>query len=203
MPMIDDAAYAAAEETQGGFSQMEPGAYMLRIKKVLTEWEERDFKTQMPAYRSAANGDGVMFVFDVDEGDHAGEFSREFFMDGSDYAENKNWMHQVKYTWGNLGKLKRMNNVLAACNPGFDPMAALKADQWQMFIGRRFGAVLNGTVKTNQNGYDSWTFKVGQWITEDELRAGQHDKPKVTDKRDSAASSTTAVPADTNDDIPF
>jgi len=203
MPRIDEEAYKAAEETQGGFSQMEPGAYMLRIKKVLAEWEERDFKTQMPAYRSAANGDGVMFVFDVDEGEHAGEFSRDFYMDGDDFAENKLWMHQVKYTWGNLGRLKLMNRVLAACNPGFDPMAALNADQWSMFIGRRFGAVLDGTVKTNQNGYDSWTFKVGQWITEDELRAGDYNPPKITDKRESAGAAEPSARPDSNDDIPF
>jgi len=202
MPMIDEAAYAAAEESQGGYSQMEPGAYALRIKKVLTEWDERDFKTQMQVHRSAKNGDGVLFVYDVDEGDFAGEFSREFFMDGIDYAENKIWMHSVKYTWGNLGRLKLMNRVLSACNPGFDPMAALKADQWQMFIERRFCAVLNGTVKTNDNGYDSWTFKVGQWITDDEMRSGQYDPPKVTDKRDKASTPPQAAAA-SNDDIPF
>lgn len=210
MPRIDDAAYAAAEETQGGFSQMVPGAFMCRIRKVLTSWEERDFKTQETVVRSAANGDGVMFVYDIDEGEFAGEFSRDFYMDGGDFADNKNWMHMVKYSWGNLGKLKLMNRVLSECNPGFDPMAALNADQWQMFIGRRFGAVLDGTVTTNDNGYDSWRFRVGQWITESELRAGEYNPPKVKDKRDGAAKSAPAAeptPAAGNGelygDIPF
>lgn len=188
MPRIDNAAYEQAEERQaGGFQQPTPGAYELRIQTVRTQWEEMDFQAGLHVPKNADGENAVLFVYDIDAGEFAGEYSREFYMSGDRLDPNKDFMHQVKYTWGDLGRLKLFNRVLAACNPGFDPLAAMQADQWQMFVGKRFGAVLNGTVTTNDNGFDNWKLRCGDIVTVEDVRTGNHAEPKITDKRKKGA----------------
>ena len=214
MPVIDSAAYADAEATQGGgFRQVTPGAYVLRVVDVLTEWEEydSDFGGKMAHHTrtgpaDAGGEDRVKLVYDIAEGELAGEYSRDYYMDGGRPAANKAWMHWCDYQWSNLGKLKNFNEVLAACNPGFDPMAALTADRWEMFQGRTFGAVLNGTVKTNDNGYDDWTCRCSaQIITAQQVRDGDFRPPRVTDRRTKPAGvERPAAAADPyGEEVPF
>lgn len=204
MPRIDRNAYETAEAKQGGgYSQPTAGAYVLRIQTVRTEWEEMDFKTGLRETHNASTDSSVLFIYDIDEGDCAGEYSREFYEKDGRLDPNKDWMHQAKYGWWDMGRLKQFNNVLSACNPGFDPLAAMEADQWQMFVGKRFGAVLNGTVTTNDNGYDSWRLRCGDIITDDQVRNGDHKEPKVTDKRKKTAQQAPAQGGDLYDDIPF
>ena len=212
MPVIDSAAYAEAEATQGGgFQQVTPGAYVLKVVEVLTEWEEydRDFGGMMRHHtrmdqKDMGGEERVKLVYDIAEGDLAGEYSREFYMDGDRPAANKCWMHWCDYQWSHLGKLKNFNEVLAACNPGFDPMAALTADRWEMFRGRRFGAVLNGTVKTNDNGYDDWTCRCSaQIITVQDVHDGNYKEPRITDNRNKSGGGQAASPAADDDYVPF
>ena len=203
MPKIDKAAYTSAEATQGGsFKQMEPGAYVVKIVAVRTEWFDNWNKKECTSDAEKM----AWFVFDIDEGEFAGEFSRDFYLDGNGYDTAKDWMHQAAYGWYNLGKLKWFNDVLTKSNPGFDPMAALEADAWNLFLGKRFGVLLNGTVTTNDRGYDNWRFKVGEIISVDDVHSGNHGEPKITDKRADTSTSRSGVALNTDgtyDDIPF
>lgn len=209
MPKIDKSAYAAAEAQQGGgFQQLEPGAYVVSIEAVRTEWDERDFQTGTNVHRTAAGDNSVLFVFDIAEGPMAGEFSRDFYMKDGKLDQRKDFMHQLKFGWWNLGELKARVEILAASNPGFDPMAAIEADMWQMFVGKRFGVVLDGTVKTNDRGYDQWTLRPQRKIySVQQVREGQTDAPKVKDLRGQASTAPRGgVQLNTDgtyDDLPF
>ena len=196
MPKIDMQAYEAASD--GGFKQLLPGAYVVSIMKVLDEFEEMDWDLGARVLRTAEKDRAVMLVFDIAEGEFAGEFSRDYYMDGDEPAENKCWMHQMRYSWDdepNYRDFKRFNSVLQASNPGFDPMAAFTADKWDLYVGKRFGIVLNGTVSTNDDGYDRWTLRPS-WrpYTVDDVHAGKTPEPRITDKREKREESSFDVP---------
>lgn len=210
MPKIDMNEYNDATGSFGcDFEQMLPGAYIVRIQAVRTDWEEYDFDAGGRVHKTADADQSVMLVFDVDEGPHAGEFSRDFYMDDGRLDERKDWMHWWKYGWWNVNRLKAANYVLEACNPGFDPMAAFSADRWELFVGKRFGVVLNGTVKTNERGYDQWTLRPqAKIVTLEDVRNGNHAEPKVTDRRYTPTEQAGNAPKlsslyDEDDSIPF
>lgn len=199
MPKIDRNEYNSAQESQGGgFKQLVPGAYVVRIQAVRTEWYDNWNKVDKRADQERM----VWFVFDIAEGEFAGEFSRDFYMRDGRLDPNKDFMHQAAYGWYNLGKLKLFDRVLRESNPGFDPEAAFDADRWELYVGKCFGVVLNGTVTTNDNGYDQWRLRAGDIISVQDVRTGNHQEPKVTDKRTKVE---TAQPASGGymDDVPF
>lgn len=211
-----------------GFKQLEPGHYPLRILAVRTEWTEREYQTGIDKACSTANDAAVLFIFDIAGGEFAGNFTKDFFMAGGQLDQRKDFMHQYKFTWGDLSnandaaRAKWTLDHITASNPGFDALAAFQADQWQLFVGKCFGAVLNGTVKTNDRGYDQWTLRPAAKIyTVTEVANGQYmdsdgemkplPEPRITDRRTKvAAESSTAsggqaeqVPAEIYDDLPF
>ena len=202
MPKIDMEAYESA--SSGSFKQLTPGAYVVAIMQVLDEFEEMDWDVRERVTRTAEKDQAVMFVFDIAEGEFCGEFSRDYYMEDGKPAPNKTWMHQFKYSWApeSMRDFKRFNEVLEDSNPGFNVLAALEADKWDMFVGKKFGIVLNGTVSTNDNGYDKWTLRPGWRVfTVDAVRDGKTPAPRITDKR-------TPVPEDgdaesTPYDVPF
>lgn len=215
-----------------GFNQPTPGAYVLKIVAVRTNWEEYDFNTGMRNTCTTQNDAAVIFVYDIAEGEFEGEYSRDFYLSGGAYDQNKDFLHQYKFYWGDLNnpkdaaKAKYLLDCLSAPNnPGFDALAAFQADNWRLFIGQQFGAVLNGTVKTNDSGFDNWNLKPQRKIyTANEVRNGKTTnakgelvdlpKPKITDKRTNVSggdSSTSAasggqdeqVPTEAYSDVPF
>lgn len=201
MPKIDMKEYNATD-TAGGFKQLVPGAYVVAIQAVRTEFEEMDWDLGDRVKRSADKDRAVMFVFDIAEGDFLGEFSRDFYLgvDGK-LDERKDWMHSVKYDWSDMRSFKRFNQALEESNPGFDTMAAFQADRWDMYVGKKFGLVLNGTVSTNDRGYDSWRLRAGKGIyTVDDIHDGRTPEPRIQDKR---VKENAPEPTAVYDDIPF
>ena len=198
MPKIDMQEYEAA--SSGSFKQLTPGSYVVSIMQVLDEFEEMDWDLHERVTRTAEKDKAVMFVFDIDEGEFAGEFSRDFYMEDGKPAANKTWMHQMRYSWDNMADFKRFNMVLEESNPGFDPLAAVQADKWQLFVGKKFGLVLNGTVSTSDNGYDKWTLRPG-WkpYSVEDVRNGSTPAPRIKDKR----TQEPALSTDYYDDIPY
>lgn len=200
-----------------GFKQLEPGAYVVRVQAVRTEWTERDYQSGLDRDCSTRNDAAVMLVFDIADGEFAGEYSKEYFCnaDGTPKPE-QDWRHQFKLYWGDLNNTKDaertryMLDCFSASNPGFDALAAFEADKWPLFVGKLFGVVLNGTVRTNERGYDQWNLRTStKPYTVDDIRNGNHAKPRITDKRtqvDEQPSTTAAAPATAPsyyDDIPF
>lgn len=194
MPKIDNDAFEAAQESSGGgISQMMPGAYILRIQAVRTEGTTRS------GHWTSDQKQYVQLVYDVAEGEFAGKYSDEYFTDAMGRVDaDKDYMHVHYLSWKNMGYLKKQLRVLSESNPGFDARAAFEADKWEMFVGKLFGAVLDGEVDTNDRGYDRWRLSVGDIVTVQDVRSGNCRDPKVEDKR------TPAAPApSTYDDVPF
>lgn len=218
-----------------GFEPTLPGAYVLRVVAVRTQWTERDFQTGLNIdcatvrYNEAGqvvygNEPAVMLVYDIADGTHAGEYSKDYFMKDGAYDQEKDYAHQYKFIWGDLNNptdaasTKWVLESFTGSNPGFDALAAFNADRFDLFTGKLFGAVLNGTVKTNDKGYDSWTLRPRKKIYSTQELANGVDRegkpiaePRITDKRKNvdggaaAGASTTAdaVPVDAYDDLPF
>ena len=216
-----------------GFKQPLPGAYVLRIMAVRTEWDEYNFQTGLRDHCTTANEAAVLFVYDIVGGEFDGEYSRDFYMDDNGMLDpRKDFLHQYKFYWGDLNnpkdaeKAKYLLDCLTASNQGFDALAAFQADAWNLFIGKQFGAILNGTVKTNDQGFENWNLKPQRKIyTVQEIMNGKTlnakgemvdlPRPKITDKRTNvedggAAPSTAAAPAESgapasayDDDVPF
>lgn len=216
MPKINRDAYN--NTTYGsGFKPFCAGAYVGRIQAVRTSWEEMDWEVGQRVQRAAATDNAVMLVFDVAEGEFAGEFSRDFYMKNGGIDPDKDFMHWVKYSWADLRDLKRFDDALKASNPGFDPAAAFDADRWELYVGKLFGFVADGTVRTNDQGYDTWRTNVKPWkvCSADDIRNGKHAEPRITDKRTKVAepikltpddgyfAGASTAPAGAYDDIPF
>lgn len=199
MPRIDMQAYENAEEKTGGggIEQMEPGVYELVVRAVRTEWDTKTGHTDGIAKEC------VKLVYDVASGPFEGRYSDAYFMGWDNLPDpEKDYAHSCFLSWKNLGYFKHRMNVLAACNPGFDPMAAFEADRWDQFVGRRFWAVIDGEVSLNDRGYDRWRLDVGEWITGEQARTGDHRDAKVTDKRHATTASVAAT-STAYDDIPL
>ena len=192
MPNIDMNEYNAAEETSGGGrGQMVPGAYIATVQAIRTEG-----KTLSGSWTSDEK-QYVIVVFDIADGPFAGEFSRDWYMKGGRIDPDKDYLHRDYLSWKNLGFLKRKLRAFSESNPGFDAEAAFFADKWEMFIGKRFGVVLDGEVSTSESGYDRWRFSVGEVASVQAVRDGKVREPRITDNRVQVAT------ADAYDDVPF
>lgn len=171
MPRIDKAAYESAEASAGGgdFKQFTPGAYVVRVQKVLTEWEGYGGRAE-----TADEKQYVKVVYDIDEGPLACMYSEDPFWEGRDYA------HEAYLSWKNLGYLKSIANAFEASNPGFDFMAAFEADRWILFTGMRVGMVIDGKHRVTDSGYDRFSAERAVTYTDVEsIHAGRHRKPRV------------------------
>lgn len=198
MPFIDKRAFDAAAESNssgGGRPTFKAGAYVLRIQAVRTEWETRQ------GVQRAEDRQCVRLVFDVAEGECANMMSEDAFYHGAD----NDFKHCCYLSWKNLGFLKKIFRVLKESNPGFDPMAAFEADKWELFVGKLFGAVIDGTVDTNDRGYDRWkNLSVGEWYSVQDVRDGNCREPKIEDKRTKVASTPGGgYVDDPYSDVPF
>ena len=151
MPKINRDEYNAAALDGGTFKEFCPGAYVGKIMAVRTEFDEYDFERREVVTRTADSDSAVMFVYDIAEGEFAGEFSRDYYA-----SENKDFLHRVRYSWENLRDLKRFDIALKESNPGFNPEAAFDADNWDAYVGKLFGFVADGTHYTKDNGFDGW-----------------------------------------------
>ena len=181
MPKIDRNEYASAEAKVGGgggFEQMEPGIYELYIQAIRTEWDTKQGHTD------GLKKQCVRIVWDVASGQFEKKYTESYFVDWEGKPDpEKDYMHSCFLSWKNMDYFKGRIQALNAANPGFDALAAFEADQWQMFLGKRFWAVVGGTVDINDNGYDRWKLDVEAWITPEQARTGDHPEPTVKDER--------------------
>lgn len=181
MPKIDRNEYASAEAKVGGgggFEQMEPGVYELYIQAVRTEWDTKQGHTD------GLNKQCVRIVWDVASGQFEKKYTEAYFVDWEGKPDpEKDYMHSCYLSWKNMDYFKGRIQALNAANPGFDALAAFEADQWQMFLGKRFWAVVGGTVDINDNGYDRWKLDVEAWVTPEQAKSGDHPEPTVKDER--------------------
>lgn len=198
MPAIDRNEYENAQETGGGggFAQVMPGAYVLRIQAVRTVGT--DYNGKPVDYIN--DKQYVKLVYDIDEGEHAGHYSDQYFA-----GEDRDYAHVHYLSFKNMGYFKKQMRALEESNPSWKPLDDFEKDNWGAFIGKRFGAVLDGEVDTNDRGYDRWKLSVGDICSVKDVHDGTAREPRITDNRTHVGSNSAQGGAADGyySDIPF
>lgn len=202
MPKINMKEYEQTVAKTGEYERMGAGGYVLIVQAVRTSG--KDFNGNPVDY--VQDKQYVKLVYDVAEGDFAGRFSDDYW-----YGEDKDYGHQAFLSWKNMGAFKNFIQCLDESNPGFDALAAFNADNWTMFVGKKFGAVFgeeeyranDGTIKTRL-GFP--TIKSVQAIHEGKFRVPA--LKKIKDDRDGYYAAPTSTGGGNggsvyDDDIPF
>jgi hypothetical protein len=173
MPKVD---FSGVEEvTGGGFSQLEPGAYICEIT-AMEAHPEREY---------------VFIQWDVAAGPCAG------FFKGSQYPPRDvmSWKQSA------LGMAKHKLHVLMDANGGWRSDVAFENDDWQAFVGKRFGAVVRKRLYTNAAGADREGIEIGAWKTPEQIEAGDWKPMEPRDQRAQDAPRTAV--AFEEETIPF
>lgn len=191
MPKLNTLWKDIEEMKGGGFSDIEPGAYVLVVTACTAHPDEQYFE----------------IAWDVAEGERKGAYAT------SQYPPTTRLYWREKA----LGFLKHRLHVLADWNDGFQPTVAFETDQWQQFVGKRFGAVVRRRLYTagpnsKSPGADRHSMEVATWLSPDELRAGDfnQDLLKDNDQRERVSQAPVQAPATAqqavevySEDIPF
>lgn len=149
------------EETSGGFADIDPGAYVLVITKV-EPFEKQEY---------------VRLYWDVAEGPAKGTYSKSNFPP----SDVISWKDAA------LGKLKHKLHVLADWNQGFQPTVAFDNDQWQLFEGKRMGAVVRRRLYTagprSKNlGADRVQMEIAEWLHPEAYESGDFSERMLADR---------------------
>lgn len=161
MPKMDWNNVEESKGNGGGFD-IEPGAYTLVITKAEAH-PDREY---------------VRLYWDVAEGEQKGKY------EDSQYppSDIMSWKQTA------LGITKRKLHMLAEFNEGFKPSVAFDNDNWDAFVGKKFGAVVRNRLYTagpnsKNPGADRKAVEVAAYIDPDELRDGTWSK-KLMEPRD-------------------
>lgn len=191
MGLFDKAAYDAAEANAGGeFSKMGAGGYVCRVQAVRTRGQGYGGLVDYVADKQY-----VKLIFDVDEGEHAGRFSDEYWA-----GEDKDWGHTFYLSWKNLGAFKNAIQCLDESNPGFDAYAAADAEQWGLFIGKQLGLVFGEEEYTANDGTIKTKLTLPRIKSVQDIRDGRFKVPELKKLQASTAAPAAAA---NDDDVPF
>lgn len=201
MGLFDKAAYDAARPTGGEFAKMGAGGYIVAVQAVRTQGED--------SYHRPINyiteKQYVKLIYDVVEGEHAGRFSDDYWR-----GEDKDYAHTFYLSWKNLGAFKGCAQCLDESNPSFDTFAATDAEQWGLFIDKKFGIVVGEEEYLANDGNVKTRLTLPRMKSVQDIHAGKYRVPALK-KLEGATSTTVAAgggqddqpPADVYDDIPF
>jgi hypothetical protein len=153
--------WSAIEESTGGFADIEPGAYTLVVTKV--EPHERQ--------------QYVRLCWDVAEGERKGAYAQSQYPP----SDVLSWKDAA------LGMLKHKLHVLADHNPGFQSSVAFDNDDWQAFVGKRFGAVVRRRLYTagpnsKSPGADRHQMEIAAYLSPDDLAANKFNRNLLEDR---------------------
>lgn len=201
MGLFDRAEYEAAEVSSGDYQRMGAGGYIVQVQAVRTQGEDN--------YHHPINyvkdKNYVKLIYDVVEGDFAGKFSDDYWQ-----GEDKDYAHCFYLSWKNLGAFKGAITALDESNPGFDGFAAADAEQWGLFIGKKFGIVVGEEEYRANDGSVKTKLSLPRIKSVQDIRDGKFRVPalKKLDGADTSTSYSTSgqdeqPPADVYDDIPF
>ena len=182
MPRLLD-ILKSADESTGGFSDIEPGAYAL----VITNVDVVSSKSY------------VRIDWDVLSGDHKGNYAKSQYPP-SDFIS---WSDKA------LGMYKHKLHILADANPNrlhaindesgkFASLREAEEDNWEALVGCRFWAVVCRRLYTagpnsKNPGADRTQMRVSAWITQEEFDKGSWRKSLMADKDDRENGGTQQV----------
>lgn len=181
------------EESTGGFSDIEPGAYVLTV-------------TGMDPHESQ---EYVRLYWDVADGPHKGAYAQSQYPP----SDVLSWKESA------YGMLKHKLHALAEANTGFQPTVAFESDDWNQFRGKRFYAVVRRRLYTagpnsKNPGADRTAIEIARWLKPDEYESGSWPKSLLEDRdqrdKSSQQSQVAQVPTDFgqvtgvyDEDVPF
>lgn len=181
------------EESTGGFSDIEPGAYVLTV-------------TGMEPHESQ---EYVRLYWDVADGPHKGAYAQSQYPP----SDVLSWKESA------YGMLKHKLHALAEANTGFQPTVAFESDDWNQFRGKRLYAVVRRRLYTagpnsKTPGADRTAIEIARWLKPDEYESGSWPKSLLEDRDQRDKSSQQAqvaqVPTDFgqvtgvyDEDVPF
>lgn len=181
------------EESTGGFSDIEPGAYVLTV-------------TGMEPHESQ---EYVRLYWDVADGLHKSAYAQSQYPP----SDVLSWKESA------YGMLKHKLHALAEANTGFQPTVAFESDDWNQFRGKRFYAVVRRRLYTagpnsKNPGADRTAIEIARWLKPDEYESGSWPKSLLEDRdqrdKSSQQSQVAQVPTDFgqvtgvyDEDVPF
>ena len=184
------------QESTGGFADIEPGAYVLVITK-MEPVTDKEF---------------VRIFWDVAEGPSKGAYAQSQYPP----SDVMSWKESA------LGFTKHKLHVIADSNAATQEAVeqAFQMDDWNRFVGKRFGAVVRRRLYTagpnsKTPGADKTSVEVAAWMTPAELAEDKWSKTLLNDrdqrtKQDAQPQAPVAVPESfgssdefASEDIPF
>ena len=194
MVQINREEYEKATAFSGDdFPRMQAGGYVARIQAVRTTGTD----SQNKHIDYVNDKQYVKLIYDIAEGDFAGRYSDDFWA-----GEDKDYAHCIYLSWKNMNALKGNIASLDESNPGFDAMAALEADKWELFIGKLVGIVLGEEEYVGNNGEIKTRFKLPSLRSAQAIRDGRFRVPELDKLPDSERREAEQQP-DNYDDVPF
>ena len=135
---------------------------------------------RIESYDDDEANERVWFVFDVNEGPHAGFYSDPFYA-------NKPWRHRLMLSTKDnaLGATKGKLNKVTEANSGFDAVAAFNAGNLDMFVGKKV-ALVAGIEQDAFQGDNGWiaTEDVdwfhAKYVAPAKVRSGEFETPEPT-----------------------
>lgn len=163
-----------SEMEEGAFGDIEPGLYTLVITACEASYKDEYFTIE----------------WDVADGECKGNYSK------SQYPPST----RVYWKGNALGFLKHKLHALADWNPGFKPTVAFETDQWEDFVGKRFGAVVRRKLWTagpnsNKPGADRKGVEISAWLLKEDYEAGNVNESLLADNdmRDTSGGATVST----------
>lgn len=173
MPKMRD-KLRGAQESAGGFNDIEPGAYKLLITGADV----------------VPSKEYVRFYWDVADGPNKGAYAQSQYPP----SDIMSWKETA------LGMLKMKLHRLAQCNPRtlhpltdangeFEGLQEFEDDNWNAFKGKYFAAVVRRRLYTagpnsKTPGADRTAIEVARWLTPDEFKSGDWPKSLLEDRDD-------------------
>ena len=199
---FDMNAYNEAEASTGGdFQRMPAGGYVVTILDVRTKGEDYGRVVDYPEEKQY-----IKLIYDIAEGEFAGKYSDDYWQ-----GPDKDYGHQIFFSWKNMGAFKGNVRVFEESNPGFDFMAAFNADRYDLFVGKKLGIVLGEEEYIGNDGSVKKRFTFPRLKSVDDIRNGRFKVPPLK-TLDGAPQSSTASSGGQDeqpptsvydDDIPF
>ena len=174
MPKIPKDWWQKDEMDGAGFSDIEPGLYELVITGCTPNNKEEYFE----------------ITWDVASGEHKGNYA------SSQYPPTARLYWREKA----FGFTKHRLHVLSDWNAGFKSSVAFETDQWEQFVGKKFGAVVRRRLYTagpnsNNPGADRVSMEIASWLNPEDFKAGNFKESLLADNDQRTSGGATDVPA--------
>lgn len=192
MPKLRKSWKDIEETSGGGFADIEPGAYVLKVTACQADEFEKEMKRAGGDFNEVPDKAKYFTItWDVAEGPSKDAYAN------SQYPPTM----RVYFTEKSERFLKFRLHMFARWNDGFQPTVAFDNDQWGLFVGKRFGAVVRRRLYTagpnsKTPGADRTSMEIAAWLHPEAYESGDFSERLLADRdqRDKGASQQPQTP---------